>query len=67
MNRVFTISIEDDAKVIGLQIGMVVQRESDGEKGVNFFQLSDDIREHDEWWFKVSGRAERIVESEEKK
>lgn len=37
MNRVFTISIEDDAKVIGLQIGIVVQRESDGEKGVNFF------------------------------
>lgn len=34
------------------------------KKVLIFFQLSDDIREHDEWLFKVSGNAERIVESE---
>jgi hypothetical protein len=61
MKRAFTLCVEDGVKVVGLQIGVAVQRESDGEKGVTFFSLSDDIRENDEWLFKVNGIAERIA------
>ena len=61
MKRVFTLSVEDDEKIVGLQIAVVVQRESDDEKGVTFLSLSDDIRENDEWLFRVNGKAERIA------
>lgn len=61
MKRVFTLSVEDGEKIVGLQIAVVVQRESDDEKGVTFLSLSDDIRENDEWLFKVNGKAERIA------
>ena len=61
MKRVFTLSVEDGEKVVGLQIAVVVQRESDDEKGITFLSLSDDIRENDEWLFKVNGKAERIA------
>lgn len=64
MKRVFTLSVEDGVRVVGLQVGAVVQRESDGEKGVTFLSLSDNICENDEWLFKVSGKAERISENE---
>ena len=61
MKRIFTLSVEDGEKIVGLQIAVVVQRESDDEKGVTFLSLSDDIREIDEWLFKVNGKAERIA------
>lgn len=66
MKRVFILSIEDGTKVVGLQIGVAVQRESDGKQGVTFFGLpdSDIIRENDEWLFKVNGKAERLNNSE---
>ena len=64
MKRAFTMHVEDGVKILGLQIGVAVQRESDGEKSVNFFSLSDDIRDNDEWLFKVSGKAERIAAGE---
>ena len=62
MKRAFILSIEDDTKIVGLQIAAVVQRESNDEKGVTFLSLSnDDIRENDEWLFKFNEKAERIV------
>lgn len=63
MKKIFTLS--DDVKVLGLQVSMVIQRKSDGEKAVTFFNLSDNIRENDEWLFKVDGRAERITKESE--
>lgn len=64
MKRAFTMHVEDGVKIVGLQIGIAVQRESDGEKGVTFFSLSDDLRENDEWLFKVNGKAERMLTGE---
>jgi len=61
MKRVFTLSVQDGEKIVGLQIAVVVQKESNDEKGVTFLSLSDDIRENDEWLFKVNGKAERIA------
>lgn len=58
--RAFTICVEDGCDIVGLQLGVAVQRESDGEKGVTFFHLSEDFKDGDEWLFKVSGKAERI-------
>ena len=64
MKRVFTLSIEDGTTIEGLQIAVAVRRESDGETGVTFFSITDDIRENDEWLFKTNGKAERIVTGE---
>lgn len=65
MKKIFTLSVEDDAKVLGLQVSTVIQRKSDGEKAVTFFTLSDNIRENDEWLFKIDGKAERIAKESE--
>ncbi len=62
MKKAFTLNIEDDTKIVGLQIAVVVQRGSNDKKGVTFLSLSnDDIRENDEWLFKFNEKAERIV------
>lgn len=65
MKRIFTVNVDDDIKIVGLQIAAVVQRKSDSENSVTFFTLSgDDIRENDEWLFKFNEKAERIATEE---
>ena len=59
MKRGFTMYIEDGCEIKGLQIGVCVQRGSDGEKGVTFFSLSN-VEDDDEYLFKVNGKAERV-------
>ena len=65
MKRVFTLSIDDNTNIVGLQIAAVIQRKSDSEKSINFFTLTgDDIRENDEWLCKFNEKAERIAPEE---
>ena len=40
MKRAFILSIEDDTKIVGLQIAIVLQKESNDEKGVTLVSAS---------------------------